>query len=161
MSGPAVSGSAVRATAPFVLPEEPDAAAAIAAIREELALFDDEEGYYDYIIDQGRKLPRLPPDWQDDAHRLKGCLAQVWLEGERTEAGHLVLAGGSDSTIVAGLVRLVLRVYSGRTPDEILATDPVFLKELGLIRSLTQNRSNGVDSMARAILERARAAKVG
>ena len=139
-------------------PEEGSTQDAIEAIRDELALFDDDDGYYDYIIDQGRKLPALPAAWQDDAHRLRGCLAQVWLEGERRDDGRLFLAGGSDSSIVSGLVRLVLRVYSGRAPSEILSTDPVFLKELGLIRSLTQNRSNGVDSMARAIQARARAA---
>ena len=145
-------------SAPFVTPEEQSAREAIDAIRDELSLFDDDEGYYDYIIDQGRKLPALPSDWQDDAHRLSGCLARVWLEEERRDDGRLFLAGGSDSTIVSGLVRLVLRVYSGRPPSEILSTDPAFLKELGLIRSLTQNRSNGVDSMARAIQSRARAA---
>ncbi len=141
----------------FVAPDEPTAAEAIEEIRAELGLFDDDETYYEYIIDQGRKLPPMPPEWRDDAHRLKGCLAQVWLEDEVRD-GRLHLAGGSDSTIVAGLVRLVLRVYSGRPPAEVLATDPVFLKELGLIRSLTSNRSNGVDSMARAILDRARRA---
>ena len=144
-------------TDPFVRPDEPTAAEAVAEIRSELALFDDDETYYEYIIDNGRKLPALPPAWRDDSHRLRGCLAQVWLADELHE-GKLFLAGGSDSTIVAGLVRLVLRVYSGREPREVLQTDPVFLKELGLIRSLTSNRSNGVDSMARAIQERARLA---
>ncbi len=138
-------------------PDEDTAAAAVEEIRAELALFDDDETYYEYIIDQGRKLPKLPAAWCDDAHRLRGCLAQVWLEDDVRE-GRMVFAGGSDSTIVAGLVRLVLRVYSGRPAAEVLATDPVFLKDLGLIRSLTSNRSNGVDSMARAIQDRARRA---
>ena len=141
----------------FVAPEEPTAAEAVEAIRSELELFDDDEAYYEYIIDNGRKLPPLPAEWRDDAHRLKGCLAQVWLADEIAD-GRMLLAGGSDSTIVAGLVRLVLRVYSGRPPAEVLATDPVFLKELGLIRSLTSNRSNGVDQMARSIQERAKRA---
>ena len=141
-------------TDPFVAPREPTAAAAIDEIRDELALFDDEEGYYDYIIDEGRKLPKMPADWQDERHRLSGCLAQVWLH-HQAENGVLRFAGASDATIVSGLVSLVLRVYSGRAKSEILATDPVFLKELGLIRSLTSNRSNGVDSMARAILQAA------
>ena len=141
----------------FVVPEEPTAVDAIAEIRSELELFDDDESYYEYIIDQGRKLPPMPAAWRDDAHRLKGCLAQVWLADD-IDDGRLLFAGGSDSSIVAGLVRLVLRVYSGRPPQDVLATDPVFLKELGLIRSLTSNRSNGVDSMARAIQERARRA---
>ncbi len=145
---------------PFVRPQETTAAAAVSEIRSELELFDDDETYYEYIIDNGRKLPPIPVEWRDDRHRLKGCLAQVWLADEM-RGGKMLLAGGSDSSIVAGLVRLVLRVYSGRPPAEVLATDPVFLKELGLIRSLTSNRSNGVDSMARAIQERARLAVAG
>ena len=140
---------------PFVAPREPTAAAAIAEIRDELGLFDDEESYYDYIIDEGRKLPRMPAEWQDEQHRLTGCLARVWLNHE-TQDDVMRFSGASDATIVSGLVSLVLRVYSGRPKSEILATDPVFLTELGLIRSLTANRSNGVDSMARAILEAAR-----
>lgn len=140
---------------PFVTPREASAAAAIAEIREELGLFDDEESYYDYIIDEGRKLPKMPAAWQDERYRLTGCLARVWLHHE-AEDDMLRFAGASDATIVSGLVSLVLRVYSGRPKAEILATDPVFLKELGLIRSLTANRSNGVDSMARAIQAAAR-----
>lgn len=140
---------------PFVVPREPSTSAAIEAIRDELGLFEDDEGYYDYIIDEGRKLPPMPPEWCDEAHRVEGCLARVWLAHDLAE-GRLRFGGASDAIIVSGLVGLVLRVYSGRTPAEILATDPVFLKELGLIRSLTANRSNGVDSMARAILRTAR-----
>jgi len=71
------------------------------------------------------------------------------------EDGKLWLAGTSDAAIVSGLVALLLRVYSGRAPSEILATDPVFLKEMGLIEALSTNRGNGIASMARAIRERA------
>lgn len=141
----------------FVVPREPSAAAAIEEVRGELALFDDDESYYDYIIDEGRKLPKMPPEWCDEAHRLSGCLARVWMHDE-ARGDRLYFAGASDAVIVSGLVALVLRVYSGRSPAEILATDPVFLKELGIIRSLTANRSNGVDHMARAIQEAARRA---
>ena len=65
--------------------------------------------------------------------------------------GHLLLAGASDAAIVSGLVALLLRVYSGRPPAEILATDPVFLKELGLLEALSTNRGNGIAAMARRI----------
>ena len=147
----------VSVDAPFVAPREPTAAAAIDEIREELALFDDDDSYYDYIIDEGRKLPPMPVAWQDEAHRLTGCLARVWLHHDVAD-GVMRFAGSSDATIVSGLVSLVLRVYSGRSAPEIVATNPSFLTELGLIRSLTSNRSNGVDSMARAIQSAARAA---
>jgi cysteine desulfuration protein SufE len=63
----------------------------------------------------------------------------------------MYLAGASDAAIVSGLVALLLRVYSGRTPAEIAETDPIFLKEMGLIEALSSNRGNGVASMAQAI----------
>ncbi len=135
---------------PFVIPPEPTAAEAIAAIAEELDVFDDWMDRYGFIIELGRKLPAFPPDWADDAHRVPGCQSQVWMEGERRD-GTLRLAGASDAAIVSGLVALLLRVYSGRTPQEILATDPGFLRDLGLIGALSTNRGNGVAAMARAI----------
>ena len=69
----------------------------------------------------------------------------------------LYFAGASDAAIVGGLVALLLRVYTGRTPAEILATDPVFLKDLGLLEALSTNRGNGIASMARKLRERAAA----
>ena len=135
---------------PFVVPPEPTAAEAIAAIADELDVFDDWMDRYGFIIELGRKLPAFPPEWADDAHRVPGCQSQVWMEGER-RGGTLRLAGASDAAIVSGLVALLLRVYSGRTPQEILATDPGFLRDLGLIGALSTNRGNGVAAMARAI----------
>ncbi|HTZ70582.1 MAG TPA: SufE family protein [Acetobacteraceae bacterium] len=140
---------------PFVDPPEPTAAAAIAAIGEELDLFDDWMDRYQFIIDLGRKLPAFPPAWMNDAHRVPGCQSKVWMEAEPRD-GKLFLAGISDAAIVSGLIALLLRVYSGRTAEEIEATDPVFLKDLGLLEALSTNRGNGIASMARAIRERAR-----
>ncbi|MCX8667152.1 SufE family protein [Acetobacteraceae bacterium B3987] len=140
----------------FVQPQEEDAAQAITAIGDELTLFDDWMERYQYIIELGRKLPTFPQEWQDDAHRVPGCQSQVWLEAEEKE-GRLFFAGASDAAIVQGLVALLLRVYSGRTRDEILATDPVFLHELGLVKALSANRGNGVEAMAKAIRQRAAA----
>ncbi len=140
--------------APFLAPEEPTAAEAIAAIREELDIFDDWMDRYGHIIEMGRKLPPLPAEWMDDAHRIPGCQSKVWMEAT-IQDGRMYLAGASDAAIVAGLVALLLRVYSGRTPAEIIATDPVFLKEMGLLEALSTNRGNGIASMARAVRERA------
>jgi cysteine desulfuration protein SufE len=144
------------AGSPFVIPEESTAAEAVAAIADELAVFDDWMDRYGYIIELGRKLPPFPEVWADDAHRVPGCQSRVWMEAGLRD-GALFFAGASDAAIVSGLVALLLRVYSGRAPDEILATDPVFLKELGLIEALSTNRGNGIASMARAIRERAAA----
>jgi len=143
---------------PFVIPEEATAAEAVAAIGDELAVFDDWMDRYGYIIELGRKLPPFPEAWADDAHRIPGCQSRVWMEAEPRD-GALFFAGASDAAIVSGLVALLLRVYSGRPADEILATDPVFLKDLGLIEALSTNRGNGIASMARAIRERAAASR--
>ena len=67
--------------------------------------------------------------------------------------GRLFFAGASDAAIVSGLVALLLRVYSGRSREEIGATDPVFLKELGLLEALSTNRGNGIAAMARKVRE--------
>ena len=126
-------------TDPFVAPEEPSAAEAIAAIGEELGVFDDWMERYQYIIELGRKLPAYPEAWADDAHRVPGCQSR------------LRLAGASDAAIVSGLVAMLLRVYSGRPPAEIAATEPLFLTEFGLVQALSTNRGNGVAAMARKI----------
>ncbi|MCX5618787.1 SufE family protein [Bombella sp. TMW 2.2543] len=137
-------------TSCFVQPQEDNAAQAIAAIGDELSLFDDWMERYQYIIELGRKIPAFPQEWQNDAHRVPGCQSQVWLEAEERD-GRLFFAGASDAAIVQGLVALLLRVYSGRTRDEILETEPVFLHELGLVKALSANRGNGVEAMAKAI----------
>src|ERR1700748_829261 len=114
---------------PFVHPGENSAAEAIAAIGEELAVFDDWMDRYQFIIELGRKLPPFPEAWSDDAHRVPGCQRRVWMEGTLRD-GRLYLPGVSAAAIVSGLIALLLRVYSGRAPAEIVATDPVFLKDL-------------------------------
>jgi cysteine desulfuration protein SufE len=150
----------VTEASPFVVPEEETAAEAVSAIDDELAVFDDWMERYGYIIELGRKLPPFPDLWADDAHRVPGCQSRVWMEAEARADGRLYFAGASDAAIVSGLVALLLRVYSGRSPDEILATDPIFLKELGLLEALSTNRGNGIAAMARAIRERAAAEQV-
>ncbi|PHI96190.1 Fe-S cluster assembly protein SufE [Parasaccharibacter apium] len=141
-------------TSCFVQAQEDTATDAITAIGDELALFDDWMERYQYIIELGRKIPPLPEEWQDEAHRIPGCQSQVWLEAEERE-GRLFFAGASDAAIVQGLVALLLRVYSGRTREEILATSPTFLHDLGLVKALSANRGNGVEAMAQAIRQRA------
>ena len=98
------------------------------------------------------KLPPFPPAWMDDTHRVPGCQSRVWMQAEPRD-GALFLAGASDAAIVSGLIALLLRVYSGRSPEEIIATDPAFLKELGLMGALSTNRGNGVAAMVRKIRE--------
>jgi cysteine desulfuration protein SufE len=140
----------------FVEPAEPSAAEAIAAIGDELSFFDEWMDRYRVIMDWGRALPPFPEAWRDAAHRVPGCQSQVWLQAELQD-GRLMLAGGSDAAIVSGLVALLLRVYSGRTPEEVLATDPAFLQRLDLIGNLSGTRANGIASMVARIRETAAA----
>ena len=135
---------------PFVLPEEASAAEAIAGIGDELGVFDDWMERYQYIIELGRKLPAYPEAWADDAHRVPGCQSRVWMEAQVRD-GRVFLAGSSDAAIVSGLVAMLLRVYSGRPPAEIVATEPRFLTDFGLVQALSTNRGNGVAAMARKI----------
>ena len=72
---------------PFVIPEEPSAADAIAAIGEELAVFDDWMERYQFIMELGRKLPPFPEAWANDAHRVPGCQSKVWMEARCATAG--------------------------------------------------------------------------
>ncbi|MGD0102627.1 MAG: SufE family protein [Rhodopila sp.] len=139
-------------TDPFVRPEELTAAAAIEAINDELSLFDDWMERYEFIIGMGRKLPPFPEAWADDAHRVPGCQSRVWMEAVLRD-DTLYFGGKSDAAIVSGLVALLLRVYSGRSPGEILDTDPVFLKDMGLLEALSTNRGNGIAAMARKVRE--------
>jgi cysteine desulfuration protein SufE len=139
-------------TDPFLAPEDPTAADAIAAIGEELDVFDDWMDRYQHIIELGRKLPPFPEEWSNDAHRVPGCQSRVWMEATMRD-GRLYFAGASDAAIVSGLVAMLLRVYSGRTPAEITATEPSFLKDLGLLEALSTNRGNGIAAMARKVRE--------
>lgn len=141
---------------PFVRPEEATAAAAIEAVAADLDLFDDWMERYGFIIDLGRKLPQFPLEWQDDEHRVPGCQSKVWMEAVVRD-GRMFLAGGSDAAIVSGLVALLLRVYSGRPPGEVLATPPGFLKDMGLLANLSSNRGSGIASMAARIQDAAQA----
>ena len=96
----------------FYTPEDASAASAIEAIGAELEMFDDWMERYEFIIELGRKLPPYPAEWQDEAHRVRGCQSQVWLAAEEQD-GKLFFTGASDAAIVSGLVALVLRVFSG------------------------------------------------
>lgn len=105
---------------------------------------------YKELIERGNSLPPLSEEEKTDRYRVKGCQSQVWLHTDMRD-GRLFLRGESDSKIVQGLVSLVLHVYSGAKPAEILATPPTFIDELGLAKHLSQTRANGLMAMVRQI----------
>ena len=132
-------------TAP-VFPTEATPADAQAAIAEEFSFFGDWSERYQYLIDLGRKLPDLPPEWKTEEHRLTGCQSMVWIVAEGN-ADSLVFHAISDSAIVSGLIYLALRVYSGRSASEILATEPDYVSTIGLAKHLSPTRSNGMAAL--------------
>lgn len=119
-------------------------------IVDEFADIADWRDRYRHIIDLGRQLPDLPDDLRDDKFKVKGCQSQVWLHPS-LEDGLVVFRADSDAAIVKGLVAIVLRVFSGHTPDEILASKPNFVDEIGLSEHLSQTRANGLSSMLKQI----------
>ncbi len=120
-------------------------------ILADFAFLDDWDDRYKYLIDLGRALPPYPEERRDDAHKVRGCASQVWLDAQM-ENGVLHFRGDSDAHIVKGLVGVLLALYSGKTPDEIVATDAArALAPLDLSAHLTPQRSNGLASMAARI----------
>nr|BFD59583.1 SufE family protein [Bdellovibrio sp. CKG001]BFD62962.1 SufE family protein [Bdellovibrio sp. HM001]BFD66823.1 SufE family protein [Bdellovibrio sp. HAGR004] len=109
------------------------------------------EDRYKKIIELGKSLPEMPESLKIEQNMVKGCQSQVWLSASLNDQGQMVLQGDSDALIVKGLVGLVLSVYSGVTPAEVLATPPEFLKALGFEGNLSPSRANGLHSMLKQI----------
>ncbi|MAD91570.1 MAG: Fe-S cluster assembly protein SufE [Gammaproteobacteria bacterium] len=105
---------------------------------------------YQYIIDMGRRLPNFPDSYRIDKNLIPGCQSQVWFVAQE-EGGRLHFQAISDAAIVSGLIALLLRLYNGRTPKDILDTPPDFVKSLQLEDHLSPTRSNGLSSMLAAI----------
>jgi cysteine desulfuration protein SufE len=125
-------------------------------IRDNFALLDDWDDRYRYVIELGRTLDPMPDDEHSAANKVQGCASQVWLS---RKLGHnadnepvLSYLGDSDAHIVRGLIAILLTLCSGRTPREILATEPTAVfDELGFKDHLTPQRSNGLRSMVERI----------
>lgn len=123
-------------------------------------LLGDWEERYRYLIELGRKLPPMPESEHDDAHKVRGCMSQVWLAHTRQDGPPLRLEfrGDSDAHIVKGLIALLLGLTSGRTPREILDIDlAAAFTRLGLEQHISMNRRNGFYSMVERIKQMAKA----
>ena len=131
----------------------------LAELVEEFDLLGDWEERYRYVIDLGKDLEPLTPEEHSDANKVRGCASQVWLVTETLPDGRLAFRGDSDAHIVSGLIAVLMRLYSGRTPAEILAFDAQKAFEtLGLAGALSRQRSNGLMSMVERIRRDANAA---
>lgn len=133
----------------------------IGALVEEFSFLEDWEDRYRHVIALGEALPPFPAELRTEANRVRGCVSQVWLVAHRTNGAappRIELLADSDAHIVRGLAAILLRIYSGRTPEEIGAIDPEgAFARLGLDSHLSPQRSNGL----RAMVERIRALGTG
>jgi cysteine desulfuration protein SufE len=119
----------------------------LAELVDEFDLLGDWEGRIEYVIELGKGLAALPDADRIEANKVPGCAAQVWLAVRRGD-DRLHFVADSDSALSKGNIALLLRLYSGRTPDEILAFDArAALDRLGLPSALTRQRANGLNSM--------------
>ncbi|MBO9667171.1 MAG: SufE family protein [Bdellovibrio sp.] len=122
-----------------------------AKIISEFSAYTDWEERYKKIIEMGKALPEMPEALKTEQNIVKGCQSQVWLHASLNEQGQMALVGDSDALIVKGLVALLLKVYSGATPAEVLMTPPEFLRALGFEGNLSPSRANGLHSMLKQI----------
>jgi cysteine desulfuration protein SufE len=125
-------------------------------IRENFALLDDWDDRYRYVIELGRTLEPMSAAEHSAENKVQGCASQVWLSKRiDRKGGHepvLNYLGDSDAHIVRGLIAILLTLYSGHTPQQILATDAIALfDEFGFREHLTPQRSNGLRSMVERI----------
>ncbi len=120
------------------------------AVIEEFRFFDDWMDRYQYLIDLGRRLPPFPDEHRNDDNKIRGCQSQVWFVAEQKD-GRLEFQAISDAAIVSGLIAVLLRIYGGKRPQDILDTPVDFVSALNLESHLSPTRSNGLASMLEAI----------
>ncbi len=120
------------------------------AIIDAFENFDDWLEKYNYIIDMGRDLPMIAPQYKTKQYLISGCQSSVWLHAEYLD-GKIYFTADSDAVITKGIVNLLIDLLSGQTPDAILTADMGFVEKIGLKEHLSPTRSNGLMSMIKQI----------
>ena len=120
------------------------------ALIEEFELFDDWMDKYNYIIELGKELPMIDEQYKTPEFLIDGCQSQVWLHADYRD-GKVFFTADSDAIITKGIVNLLIRVLSERTPQEIIDNDLHYLDAIGLKEHLSPTRSNGLASMIKQI----------
>lgn len=128
-------------------------------IIEEFSVFDDWMDKYSYLIDLGKDLPAINTSKKDETHLIEGCQSRVWVDAEEKD-GKIIFTADSDAIITKGIISLLIRVYSGHTPDEILNTDLYFIDRIGLKENLSPTRANGLLAMIKQMRLYAQAFKL-
>jgi cysteine desulfuration protein SufE len=128
-------------------------------IVDEFSLLDSWDDKYEYIIDLGKKLPALDPEYKKDENKVRGCQSTVWLVAEYKD-GRIYYKADSDAMIVKGLISILIRVLSGQQANDIVHTQLNFIKEIGMTTHLAQTRSNGLLAMVKQMKNYALAYKL-
>ena len=131
----------------------------IKLIVEEFKKYSDWEDRYKHLISLGKSLAPMQEEHKTESNKIKGCQSQVWLHAELV-GDKVIFTADSDASIVKGIIALLVQVYSGSTPDEILAIKPTFLEEIGLREHLSMSRANGLTAMVKQISFYAMAFKI-
>lgn len=121
-------------------------------IIDEFSLFDDWLDKYEYLIELGKALKEYPEDRKTDDRLVKGCQSRVWIDF-KIQNGKIFFNADSDAIITKGIISLLIRIYSGRTPQEILSSDFSVVEKIGLKENLSPTRANGLVSMIQMIRE--------
>ena len=119
-------------------------------IVEEFSLFDDWMQRYEYMIELGKSLPLIDPEYKTEDNIIKGCQSKVWIHAE-LEGDKLVFTADSDAIITKGIIAVLIRVFSNQHPDAILGADTSFIDKIGLKEHLSPTRANGLVSMIKQL----------
>ncbi|MGL5681907.1 MAG: SufE family protein [Marinifilaceae bacterium] len=119
-------------------------------IVDEFAIYDDWMDKYAYLIEIGNNMPSMEPQYKVEDNLIKGCQSQVWFHAEMKDS-KLYFEADSDAIITKGIAGLLIRVFSGQTPQDISNADLNFIDEIGLTQHLSPTRSNGLLSMVKQI----------
>ena len=117
-------------------------------IVDEFSIFEDWLDRYNYLIELGNDLPEIDPQYKTNEYLINGCQSKVWLHADLVD-GKLVYIADSDAIIVKGIAALLVKVMSGRTPEEIVNNKLFFIEEIGLSQNLSPTRSNGLLAMVK------------
>lgn len=123
-----------------------------ATVIEDFSLYDQWLDKYEYLIELGKNLEPYPEDKKTEDKLIKGCQSRVWLDA-KMEGERLVFTADSDAIITKGIIALLIDVFSGRTPSEILSSDFSFIDAIGLRENLSPTRAGGLASMIERIRE--------
>lgn len=119
-------------------------------IVDEFSMFDDWMQRYEYIIDLGKSLPLIDERYKTDENIIKGCQSKVWLHAEAKD-GKVAFTADSDAILTKGIIAILIRAFSGHSPQEILDADTEFINEIGLKEHLSPTRASGLVSMIKQI----------